>query len=192
MKKRVFSLIVGMIAVLMVSAQSKQPGANFTLLPSGKFIVADSVESTFIVIPFDGMTSQEIYQKLMTNAALVVDNPEKQVSGVEFSVVKVNIKQHLLTDVVLGLPLSCTGTMYYEFQIKDGRVRANAPYVSEPCRYGVSNNICYFSSVTKGYFKKGKLKEKKAAEYNRLVTTTNLIYDIILGLKEVNNKQEDW
>lgn len=190
--KRILLIVLGVLAAISLYAQVNKQGVNFTLLPTGKFVVADSAKSEYVIIPFEGMTAKEIYNKLMTNAALVVNNPDKQVSGVEFSVVKVNITQHLLTKKLMGLPLSCTGTMYYEFQIKDGRVKVNAPYVEEPCHYGVSDRICYFKSVTEGYFKKGKLKEEKAEEYNSLIERTNLICDSILGIKEVQNQQEDW
>lgn len=190
--KKLLTLMFAIIGTIIASAQDSKPLADFTLLESGNFVSAENHEQNFIVIPFEGKSAQEIYQMLMTNAALVVNNPDKQVSGVEYSVVKVNATQHLLTDVVMMLPMSCTGTMYYEFQIKDGRVRVNAPYVGKPCHYGTSDNLCYFDSVVKGYFKKGKLKDKKAAEFNGLIAKTNKVINLILGIMPNESKNEDW
>lgn len=194
MKKNLLLVLTAIIiASLGAFAQDSIPNANFTLLQTGKFVDASS-EKESIIIPFDGMSAEEIYKMLFKNAALVVNNPDKQISGVEYSVVKVRAQQHLLTDVVMMLPLSCNGTMIYEFQIKEGRVKVNAPFVEEPCRYGTSDKICYFRSVVKGYFKKGKLKEKKAAEYNNLVNRTNNIINAILGLQDISEQveEEDW
>ena len=191
--KKILLLVIGRLACISSYAQVQAQKADFTLLKTGNFVAADSIDCNYFVIPFEGKTAEEIYKTLTTNAALVVNNPDKQVSGVEYSVVKVNIEQHLLSDVVLGMPLSCTGTMYYEFQIKDGRVKVNAPYVGKPCHYGTSDRVCYFSSVVKGYFKKDTLKEKKAAEFNALVKKTNLIINAILGIQPLQSTEsEDW
>lgn len=135
---------------------------KFTLLESGNFIDADNDSKDFIVVPFEGKTSEEIYRILLTNAALVVNNPEKQVSGVEYALVKINVTQNLLTDIKMGIPLAVNGTEYFEFQIKDGRVKVNAPYINDFCHYGTTNNTCSFKKVLNGYFKNGKLKEKKS------------------------------
>lgn len=190
--KKLLLFIIGLMVLIPIHAQSISEQADFTLLETGVFVNAENHEQNYVVIPFEGKSAEEIYHALMTNAALIVNNPEKQVSGVEYSVVKVNAEQHLLTDVVMMLPLSCTGTMYYEFQIKDGRVKVNAPYVGNSCHYGTSDRPCYFDSVVKGYFKKGKLKEKKAEEFNRLVNKTNMVINTILGLNKTEGQGEDW
>ncbi len=190
--KKTIILLIGLLSIIASQAQAMGEMADFTLLETGEFVVAGNESEKSVVIPFEGKSAEEIYQTLMTNAALVVNNPERQLSGVENSVVKVNITQHLLTDVTMMLPLSCTGTMYYEFQIKDGRVKVNAPYVGRPCHYGTSDKICYFDSVVKRYFKKGKLKEKKAEEFNSLIAKTNLIINTILGLQPTDNTENDW
>lgn len=190
MKKAIllFFAFIGTIAY----AQETSEKADFTLLPDGSFVTSSDDKKSYIVIPFDGQTDKEIYQKLIVNASLVVNNPSEQVSGVEYSLIKARTKQHLLTHVLMGLPLSCTGTIIYEFQIKDGRVRVNAPMVEEPCKYGTSDQTCYFSDVVKGYFKKGKLKEKKANEFNQLIDKTNKTINTILGLEAVEKSEEDW
>ena len=189
--KRIITLFFLIACIGNIYSQNVQEKANFTLLETGLFV--DSITGdSFIVVPFEGKTAEELYQLLMENASLATNDPNHQVSGVENSVVKVRARQHLLTDVVMMLPLSCTGTMIYEFQIKDGKVRVNAPTIEEPCHYGTSDKTCYFRSVAKGYFKKGKLKEKKADEYNRLINKTNNVLNIILGVKSMEQEQNDW
>lgn len=184
-------MLMVIVLAIGVYAQDTSTKSTFTLLQTGEFV--DSItQKSFIVIPFDEMSAQDIYKHLMENASLVVNNPTEQVSGVEYSVIKVRAQQHLLTDVVMMLPLSCSGTVIYEFQIKDGRVRVNAPMVENPCHYGTSDKVCYFNSVVKGYFKKGKLKEKKAAEFNKLINKTNYIIDVILGKQTIEKSEEDW
>lgn len=184
-------MLMAFILAVSAYAQDSATKSSFILLQSGEFV--DSIsQKPFIVVPFDGMSSQDIYKHLMENASLVVNNPTEQISGVEYSIVKVRIRQHLLTDVVMMLPLSCTGTVIYEFQVKDGRVKVNAPMVENPCHYGTSDKPCYFNSVVKGFFKKGKLKDKKAAEFNNLIYKTNYIIDVILGKASVENTDEDW
>lgn len=190
--KKILNIVILSLLFMTASAQSVNLQADFTLLETGSFVSAENHEKDFVVIPFEGKSQQELYQMIKTNASLVVNHPDQQVSGVEFSVVKVNIEQHLLTDVVMMLPLSCNGIVYYEFQIKDGRVKVNAPYVGRPCHYGTSDKTCYFDSVVKGYFKKGVLKEKKAEEFNGLINQTNLIINSILGLTNLENQAEDW
>lgn len=189
--KKVYLIIWSMVVALISYAQTAEK-ANFTLLESGEFVVADTDNSKYIVIPFENKSAEELYKTLMANAALAVDNPDEQVSGVEYSVVKVNVTSHLLNDVIMMIPFSCTGTIYFEFQIKDGRVRVNAPYVTDLCHYGVSDKICYFTQVVKGYFKKGKLKEKKASEFNSFINKTNLFIDSILGIKPDATDDMDW
>lgn len=182
--KKLFTILALMFGIIPCFAQIQANKVDFTLLETAQFVCSEDHADTFYVIPFEDKSAEELYSMLMQNATLVVNNPDKQVAGVENSVVKVRAEQSLLTEVVMMLPLQVTGTVIYEFQIKDGKIRVNAPYVEGGCHYGTSARPASFKSAVKGYFKKGQLKEKKAAEFNHLIAKTNNVINTILGVSK--------
>lgn len=184
-------LAVLSFSMMAQNAPQRSDRVNFTLLPTGQFV--DSVTGEdYVVIGFPGDSVAHIYATLMRNISLVMNNPDKQIFGIEPSLIKAHAQMSLLVDKVMMLPLMCNGEVIFEFQIRDERVKVAAPSVTEPCHYGTTDNICYFSNVTKGYFKNGKLKEKKAGDYNKLLRKINNVVNTILGKGEVQTVETDW
>lgn len=169
---------------------------SFKLTPQGSFVAANGDD--FIVVPFEGKTSHEIYQILASNAGSVYNDPSKVMSGVEdaslkfrsiIPVSKTVDKIFMLGDVLIEV----NGYLQYEIKIKDGRVRVSAPYIENNIWIdgGATGN---FRNLTSQWFKEEK-KEKKRVENERkiaeLETTVNSVISSVLGVNK-NPEDDNW
>ncbi|MDE6049465.1 MAG: hypothetical protein K2G09_07220 [Paramuribaculum sp.] len=186
--KKLLTLIVLFLSV-NVMAQEK---VHFNLTPLASFIT-DSGED-FVVVPFEGKSTHEIYQTLSTNVGSIYNDPSKVMSGVEDASIKVRGYSSNLCQKKVILTFDGGGHYQLEFKIKDGRVRVTAPYIenqitfnTQPISYGEFRYI-----VSKWYDKKtGEPKDKNKNDISRVENQINGLVNSILGL-DASTAEEEW
>lgn len=185
-------LIVALLMPFLISAQD---AVQFLLTNNGLYKAENGED--YIIVPFDGKTSHQIYQELASNINSIYNNPSEVMTGVEDASIKIRaISNDVVRARLMGLGQSESGYYQLEFRIKDGRVRVSAPYI-EPQVWTMTNkghSYSDFASLVKKHFNKdGSLKDgKRAEDYAIVVSKMNAVINAILNLSAVQEVNEDW
>ena len=180
---------LALLLLLMPVLVNAQDLALFKLNQFGQYTAENGDD--YIVIPFEGKTSHQIYQELASNVSSLFNNPSKVMTGVEDASIKIRaFSDDLIRIKILGLAQSLGGYYQLEFKIKDGRVRVSAPMIEETMWID-GPTARTFTKEVKGYFKNGELKEKKAQDYKIVVAKMNAIVNSILGSTK-SEEDDNW
>ena len=153
MKKILLIAVMCLSAVLSVSAQ-----VEFKLGPDGTFHLKDG--RNFCVVPFDKKTAHEIYQTLFVNVAEVYRDPkQKVIITLDGSSVNIRAYDPKLTYAKIGENLG--GYYTLNFEVKDGKVKVDAPVVDEiltRSKDGVRDKD--FSKLVRSWYQEASLQAK--------------------------------
>lgn len=188
--KKILSLIVAIILVSGMQAQDK--GADFKLQKDGTFLTETG--ENYIIVNYDSLTAHEIYQKLCTNAGSVYNNPDRVMSNVEDTSIKIRA---ISTRLVKGFG-KVYRDAYYQFQIKikDGRVRVEAPTIEDellPISYNDMAN--WWHKYPEKWMKNEKSREKHKLDIFYVELNINAVIDGVLGyspLKKDSKEEDNW
>ena len=189
--------LLTIISVLMmgVCAFTQTEFKGFHLSPNGYFETDEGKD--FIVYPFEGKTSHEIYQMICTNVGKTYASPKSVMSNVEDASVAIRAYSDnmVFQKSYLGLKFFYSGYYNLLIEIKDGRVKVNAPVFGE-----MSGGAKDFGGgvpkdavdVFKGFFdSKGKVKSKRAVWKTYVESKINEIYETLLGIGSPQKAEED-
>lgn len=150
----------------------------------------------YIIYPFKGKSANEIYSLICSNVAKVYNSPQRVMSAVENTSVAI----HAFADDILyqksylGLKFFYEGTYNLLIEIKDGRVKVNAP--SFGMQTGQSETINRTKTAEKilsDFFdRKGRLKENRTIWKPYAEQRINSIYKTLLGIDSTNKTNNDW
>lgn len=135
----------------------------FQLQPNGTFLTSSGQD--FAVVSYEGKNSEEIYKQLSTNIGIVFNNPDKVMSGVEYSFIKVRtiipISEKIEKIIMMGnVKIEVDGYLQYDIKIKDGRVRISAPYIENDVWIDGGASGTY-SNIINSWFKPEKKGKEK-------------------------------
>lgn len=186
--RKILSLIGAMLIALSVNAQDK--GVDFKLQKDGSFLTADGKD--YVIVKYDSLTAHEIYQKLCSNAGGVYNNPNRVMSNVEDVSIKVRAISTGLVKGVLGVVRDAY--YQYQIQIKDGRVRVEAPVIEEELiRLNYNDMACWWHKYPAKWLKDEKSTEKHKVKILWVEMNINAAINGVLGYSptENENKKED-
>lgn len=188
--------LLAIMLMLLPSIVAAQDLVKFVLMPNGTYQAENGKD--FIVIPFEGKTSHQIYQELASNVGSTFSNPSKVMSGVE----GVSIKIRAYSDnLVMAKPFGFVKEQPYggyyqlEFKIRDGRVRVSAPIIEDNVEFVSYDHKRYngsFSHLVSKFFKNGILQDNKRNGYDIIVTRMNVVINRILYTSTIQDATEDW
>lgn len=191
--KKILSILAFTIAVV-VQANAQAEFTGFTITTDGYYRAPDGKD--YIIYPFDGKSANEIYSLICSNVAKVYNSPQRVMSTVENTSVAI----HAFADDILyqksylGLKFFYEGTYNLLIEIKDGRVKVNAP--SFGMQTGQSETINRTKTAEKilsDFFdKKGRLKENRTIWKPYAEQRINSIYKTLLGIDSTNKTDNDW
>ena len=185
MKKILFIAVLCLSAVLSVSAQ-----VEFKVSPDGTFHLRDG--RNFVVVPFEGKTAHEIYSTLFTNASEVYRDPkQKVIITIDGSSVNIRAYDPKLT---YSKPTEYLGGYYtLNFEVKDGKVKVDAPVVDEiltRTKDGVRDKD--FSKLVRSWYQEASLQAKYQDNASYTETEFNAIINGILTGNYMIDSSDNW
>lgn len=189
MKKILFISLLSIFKIVFTYGQEK---VCFQLNESGYYETVDHKD--FTVIPFNGKSSQEIYQILASNINGIYKSPKSVMSSVENTSISIRgysddlIRRKL---VIVGW-VSCTGYYNLNFQIRDGRVRVSVPQIDNDSFKSFGDIPKTFREVVSSKFKNNTIKDKEKEYFDICVLKMNDLINSILGLTQIQKAGDDW
>lgn len=199
---RLIAVIISYICVLTSLGQS----FNFQFNSDGNFI--DSLtQQNFVVVEIPNQTAEEIYNKLLVK----VHSMSNEISsyGLSNDIQGINNKSISYSTTLLGVHydhIALSLAASFTFDIKDGRIKINAPVVHRvitgnpnPNSSSVSiggytvptHNSCSFKTMVDDIFKKGQVKKKRVKYYTAFNKAVNEnLYEMISTLSKFD--EDDW
>lgn len=197
-------LLILITHILFCTIAHAQSEVNFILNEDGEYYTENDNQS-FQIVYFDGMSSENIYNTLLSNINSIYNDPKIIVSKVNNTSIKIRA---IFTDAlycsIYGV-VECWVSANYqlEFRIKDGKVRVSAPFIEDGLTYQEitsyenthtnktsEKNSGYFSfrKFVSKQFKNGVVKKKYKKYHDDINNRMNGIINSILN-NDVNN---DW
>ena len=182
-----------MIAVV-VQANAQAEFNGFTIFADGHYRAADGKD--YIIYQFDGKSAKDIYTLICSNVSKVYNSPQSVMSTVENSSVAIHsfADDILYQKSYLGIKFFYEGTFNLLIEIKDGRVKINAP--SFGMQTGQSETINRTKTaeniLTDFFDKKGRLKGNRVIWKSYAEQRINSIYKTLLGLGNTKDTNNDW
>lgn len=191
--KKILSVMAIMIAmVVQAKAQVAFPG--FTITTDGYYRAPDGKD--YIVYPFEGKSAREIYSLICTNVARVYNSPQKVMSSVENTSVAIHAYADdiLYQKSYLGLKFFYEGTYNLLIEIKDGRVKVNAPsFGMQTGQSETINRIKTAEKILSDFFdKNGRVRENRTIWKTYAEQRINSIYKTLLGIDSTSKTSNDW
>ena len=191
--KKVLMLMAIMIAVV-VQANAQAEFNGFTISADGHYRAADGKD--YIIYQFDGKSAKDIYTLICSNVSKVYNSPQSVMSTVENSSVAI----HAFADDILyqksylGIKFFYEGTYNLLIEIKDGRVKINAPsFGMQTGQSETINRTKTAENILSDFFdKKGRLKGNRVIWKSYAEQRINSIYKTLLGLGNTKDTNNDW
>lgn len=185
MKKLLLTLMC--LTVMSLGAQNV---VSFKLTPNGSFISEDG--KGFVVVPFEGKNAHQIFQQLAVNVNALYKNPSKVMSVVDDASITIRAYDDQISYIKDFIQKFWIGGYYnLNFQIKDGKVKVQAPIIDEEMTKTVDNSrVKDFSKMVNNWYKNGELKDKFKAQVEYTENNINSLINKIL--ESANNNSEDW
>ncbi len=183
MKKILFFITICFTTINTVSAQ-------FSLTPKG-FINLDSPDKNYVVYEFEGKNQHEIYDAAMAYLFSIYVNPDMVLSSSNNSSITINA---LSTSAIqFAKKVYCDIRYSISLQIKDGKLRINAPHVVS-MRNTALNMNCFIQGrelfyKTCVFNLKGKLLNEMAL-HSLESFFEKYISDLLDGIQTQNNSDE--
>ena len=182
-----------MIAVF-VQAKAQAEFNGFTISADGHYRSADGKD--YIIYQFDGKSAKDIYTLICSNVSKVYNSPQSVMSTVENSSVAI----HAFADDILyqksylGIKFFYEGTYNLLIEIKDGRVKINAPsFGMQTGQSETINRTKTAENILSDFFdKKGRLKGNRVIWKSYAEQRINSIYKTLLGLGNTKDTNNDW
>ena len=184
MKKALF--ICGFLMLVMSSFSQKE--VEFFLQSNGSFLTADS--SDYVVVPFEGKTASELYSMVKANAMSLYRDPKEVMSEDENVAIKIcelkNIDENLYYDYY--------GDCSFLFQFKDGKIKVDAPSVSNQVYDKESKSYkSFYFHVRSLFTREGTVKPRKLKHKLRIEDSINYSINYLLGFYQKNtDKDNNW
>ena len=170
-----------MLLCLFALVASAQTPISFKLTTSGAFASEDGQD--YIVVPFEGKNAHQIFQMLCVNVSKLYKEPKQVMSVVDDASISVRGYDPKVTYIKDLLQTFDIGGYYkLDFEIKDGKVKVNAPVIEENLVKSINQaRERDFSKMVRSWVKDGAFKEKfaKQVEYTEYVQNTYI--NAILG-----------
>ncbi len=170
-----------MLLCLTAFIANAQNPVNFKLTTSGAFASEDGQD--FIVVTFEGKTAHQIFQMLCVNVSKLYKNPKEVMSVVDDASISVRGYDSKVTYIKDLIQTYDVGGYYkLDFEIKDGKVKVNAPVIEENLVRSINQaKEKNYSRMINSWVKDGAFKEKflKQVEYTEYVQ--NNLINTILG-----------
>lgn len=182
-----------MIAVV-VQANAQTVFTGFTISADGHYRATDGKD--YIIYPFEGKSAKEIYSLICSNVSKVYNSPQSVMSTVENASVSI----HAFADDILyqksylGIKFFYEGTYNLLIEIKDGRVKINAPsFGMQTGQSETINRTKTAENILSDFFdKKGRLKGNRVVWKPYAEQRINGIYKTLLGLDNTKDANNDW
>ena len=191
--KKILSVMAIMIAVV-VQAKAQVAFPGFTITTDGYYRAPDGKD--YIVYPFEGKSAREIYSLICTNVSRVYNSTQKVMSSVENTSVAIHAYADdiLYQKSYLGLKFFYEGTYNLLIEIKDGRVKVNAPsFGMQTGQSETINRIKTAEKILSDFFdKKGRVRENRTVWKIYAERRINGIYESLLGLDNQDKTNNDW
>ena len=184
MKKALF--ICGFLMLVMSSFSQKE--VEFFLQSNGSFLTADS--SDYVVVPFEGKTASELYSMVKSNAMSLYRDTKEVMSEDENVAIKIcelkNIDENLYYDYY--------GDCSFLFQFKDGKIKVDAPSVSNQVYDKESKSYkSFYFHVRSLFTREGTVKPRKLKHKLRIEDSINYSINYLLGFYQKNtDKDNNW
>ena len=192
MKKILMFMAIMIAVVVQANAQAEFNG--FTISADGHYRAADGKD--YIIYQFDGKSAKDIYTLICSNVSKVYNSPQSVMSTVENSSVAI----HAFADDILyqksylGIKFFYEGTYNLLIEIKDGRVKINAPsFGMQTGQSETINRTKTAENILSDFFdKKGRLKGNRVIWKSYAEQRINSIYKTLLGLGNTKDTNNDW
>ena len=192
MKKILMFMAIMISVVVQANAQAEFNG--FTISADGHYRAADGKD--YIIYQFDGKSAKDIYTLICSNVSKVYNSPQSVMSTVENSSVAI----HAFADDILyqksylGIKFFYEGTYNLLIEIKDGRVKINAPsFGMQTGQSETINRTKTAENILSDFFdKKGRLKGNRVIWKSYAEQRINSIYKTLLGLGNTKDTNNDW
>ena len=189
MKKALF--ICGFLMLVMSSFSQKE--VEFFLQSNGSFLTADG--SDYVIVPFEGKTSSELYSMVKSNAMSLYRDPKEVMSEDENVAIKIcELKNLDWKEGCIYAYYDYYGDCSFLFQFKDGKIKVDAPSVSSQVYNKVSK--CYkpfYYYVKKIFTREGTVKPRKLKHKLRIEDSINYPINYLLGFYQKNtDKDNNW
>ncbi len=189
--------ILFIVAILMCSIAHSQETVEFKLQPNATFAAPDG--TSYIVIPFEGKTAEELYSMVKSNVMTLYKSPDRVMSENPHASISIRAySDRVGSKTIAFIPRVFAGYYNLVFQFKDGKIRVNAPIIDDTLT-DRDNMLDYqyipsFRGLVKGYYKDGKPKDKSHAAIMITEQSVNLPINYLLGLlkTESNDTNDDW
>ena len=171
---------------------------HFTIQPTGRFLNEDGKD--FVVVEFEGKSADELYSMVKTNVMTMYNNPKEVMSESDGVITIFAYEKNIWVVKSLGATGLYDGSYKLIFRFKDGRVRVDAPSISDVFilsggaftnTIGIDKKV-YLSSCAK---KVCKSKSKKDQEKKSLLeNVVNIPINYLLGLSKSQSTKvdDDW
>lgn len=188
MKKILFFFAGLLITTISIPAQNT---VDFKLQENSNFInVLDG--KSYSVITYDGKSQSELYSMILTSITKLYNSPKDVISKVENEIISVN---GICTDYVIvktpGMKMHFAFKYILKFQFKDGKVRIDAPIVSQMIsQYEPSSYTKPFQDWVNSWkiFKNGTVNPKRQDTANYLNNKLNSLINNILSSHALNDE----
>lgn len=191
--KKILSVMAILIAVV-VQAKAQVAFPGFTITTDGYYRAPDGKD--YIVYPFEGKSAREIYSLICTNVARVYNFPQKVMSSVENTSVAIHAYADdiLYQKSYLGIKFFYEGTYNILIEIKDGRVKVNAPsFGMQTGQSETINRIKTAEKILSDFFdKNGRVRENRTIWKTYAEQRINSIYKTLLGIDSTSKTSNDW
>ena len=188
MKRFLIFIALFMATTFAINAQT----VDFRLSAGGNMTAKDG--NSFIVVPFNGKTASALFQQLFTNAGSVFkSSTNKVIININGSSIGIRAYDNKLSYNLVNKQQEWLGGYYnLSFEVKDGKVKVNAPTVDETMTDANGVRQKDFSKMVISFFTDGSLQ----AKYQQQATYTeqqlnNYVNAILTGVM-INNSEADW
>ncbi|MFS2666729.1 DUF4468 domain-containing protein [Candidatus Bacteroides intestinigallinarum] len=189
MKKILFLMVVMLVSSHNINAQNAM---DFKLQADGTFVnIADN--KNFLVIPYEGKTQSELYLEILSSITKLYKSPKDVISKVENEIISIKgFCDDCIAVKTPGMKLRFGMEYVLRFQFKDGKIRVDAPVVSQMiCKYQPATYSEPFTDWVNSWklFKDGQPNPKR--QY-LIVDLDEILNQLISDILSCKSQDDDW